>query len=71
MKTFLKTLVILTLLSSCSPKEYYTLVDGTVITEKQRQKMIKKSIKNAYKDLSKEDKKTLKSTNIYIDTVSY
>ena len=70
MKTIFKTLVILTLLSSCSPKEYYTLVDGTVITEKQRKKMIKKSMRNAYKSLSKEDKQVLKSTEFYIDTLS-
>lgn len=53
------------LLTSCQPKTF-ELTDGTMITQRKADRIIKKCIRKAFRELPKESKKILIDTPVYI-----
>jgi len=55
-------------LTSCATQKTVELANGNFVTERQYNRMIKNSYKKAIKQMSKEDRKIIKSTKIIVET---
>lgn len=58
--------LILSLLSSCAPKTFQ-LTDGTMITQKKADRIIKKCLRKAWRQMPKEDRKILNDIPVYME----
>ena len=57
-----------TILSSCQVEKSIELTDGTCITERQYDRILKRAYKETIREMSKEDKKIIKSTRFSVET---
>lgn len=62
------SLFIILFLLSCNSQKTVQLANGEFVTEKQYNKMIKKSYKKALRQMSKKDRDLFKSTKFNIET---
>ena len=62
------SLFIILFLLSCNSQKTVQLANGEFVSEKQYNKMIKKSYKKVLRQMSKEDRELIKSTNFSIET---
>lgn len=53
-------------LTSCQPKTF-ELTDGTMITQRKADRIMKKCVRKAWRELPKEGKKILTETPVYIE----
>ena len=59
MKKILVTVLLSTILFSCKSVEMYELTDGTFITKRKSDRISKRVIRQEFRKLSKEDKKSV------------
>jgi hypothetical protein len=67
----MKYLIILftcTILSSCQVEKSIELTDGTCITERQYDRILKRAYKETIREMSKEDKKIIRGINFKVET---
>ena len=57
-----------TILSSCHVEKSIELTDGTCITERQYDRILKRAYKETIREMSKEDKKTIRGINFKVET---
>lgn len=55
-------------LTSCATEKSVELTDGTCITERQYDRILKRAYKETIREMSKEDKKIIKSTRFSVET---
>ena len=55
-------------LTSCASEKSIELTDGTYITERQYDRILKRAYKETIREMSKEDKKIIKSTRFSVET---
>ena len=67
MKNLLK-LGFVIFLTSCATQKTVKLANGEFVSERQYERMIKNSYKKAMRQMSKEDRKIIKSTKIIVET---
>ena len=66
----MKYLIILftcTILSSCHVEKSIELSDGTCITERQYDRLLKKAYRQTIREMSKEDRKTIRGINFKVE----
>jgi len=67
----MKYLIILftcTILSSCYVEKSIELTDGTCITERQYDRILKRAYKETIREMSKEDKKIIRGIHFKVET---
>ena len=57
-----------TILSSCHVEKSIELSDGTCITERQYDRILKRAYKETIREMSKEDRKIMKGINFKVET---
>jgi hypothetical protein len=67
MKYFI-ILLTCTILSSCHVEKSIELTDGACITEQQYDRLLKKAYRQTIREMSKEDRKTIRGINFGVET---